>query len=102
MGVRRELKGWGGDLVGEVLALCAGSPGFNSSEPHTLKVVAQACNLSSQEADKQDKTFILCAHMESEVRLAYMGHANLALREKSKDLFTHNIQPIEWSFCAIW
>lgn len=55
MGVRRELKGWGGDLVGEVLASCAGSPGFNSSEPHTLKVVAQACNLSSQESDKQDK-----------------------------------------------
>lgn len=86
MGVRRELKGWGGGLVGEVLASCAGSLRFKSSEPHTLKVVAQACNLSSQEVDKEDKSFLLCAHTEFEVRLAYVGHAHLALREKSKDI----------------
>lgn len=88
MGVRRELKSWGGGWVGEVLASCAGSPVFNSSGSHTLRVVAQACNLSSQEVEKEDKSFILCAHVEFEVCLAYVRQAHLTPREKSKDIHT--------------
>lgn len=65
MGVRRELKSWGGGWVGEALASCAGSPVFNSSGSHTLRVVAQACNLSSQEVEKEDKRVSFSVHIWS-------------------------------------